>query len=308
MKLLKSTVTVGGSTILSRILGFVRDVVLAKMFGASGETDAFFLAFKIPNFMRRLFAEGSFSLAFVPVLSEYRATGDRKALRDLIDHVTGTLAAILLVISSIGIIAAPLVGGTLFSVFVTGITLFSYNYAIYNFVKATMPLSLESSVNNLVEWNIVVLLCSSFTMFFDRYLNRQLKESMRVNQALKIQKQNSLHNARLASLGEMAGGIAHEINNPLTIIDGNASLLREMCVDSKPALSRIDRITETVSRIQTIIEAMKKLSHSEESGQDHSSENISDVIKNASVFYQEKINLIFKMRGRRSRQFLEPAL
>ncbi len=109
MKLLKSTATVGSATILSRILGFVRDVVLAKMFGASGETDAFFLAFRIPNFMRRLFAEGSFSLAFVPVLSEYRARGDREALRDLIDHVTGTLAAILLVLVSVGIFAAPLV-------------------------------------------------------------------------------------------------------------------------------------------------------------------------------------------------------
>jgi len=109
MKLLKSTATVGSATILSRILGFVRDVVLAKMFGASGETDAFFLAFRIPNFMRRLFAEGSFSLAFVPVLSEYRANGDREALRDLIDHVTGTLAAILLVLVSIGMIAAPFV-------------------------------------------------------------------------------------------------------------------------------------------------------------------------------------------------------
>jgi putative peptidoglycan lipid II flippase len=109
MKLLKSTVTVGSATILSRILGFVRDVVLAKMFGASGETDAFFLAFRIPNFMRRLFAEGSFSLAFVPVLSEYKANGDRQALRDLIDHVTGTLAAILLVLTSVGIFAAPLV-------------------------------------------------------------------------------------------------------------------------------------------------------------------------------------------------------
>ena len=109
MKLLKSTATVGGATILSRILGFVRDVVLARMFGASGETDAFFLAFRIPNFMRRLFAEGSFSLAFVPVLSEYKAHGDRQALRDLIDHVTGTLAAILLVLIAIGIIAAPLV-------------------------------------------------------------------------------------------------------------------------------------------------------------------------------------------------------
>jgi putative peptidoglycan lipid II flippase len=109
MKLLKSTATVGSATILSRVLGFVRDVVLARMFGASGETDAFFLAFRIPNFMRRLFAEGSFSLAFVPVLSEYKANGDRQALRDLIDHVTGTLAAILLVLVSLGIFAAPLV-------------------------------------------------------------------------------------------------------------------------------------------------------------------------------------------------------
>ncbi len=109
MKLLKSTATVGAATLLSRVLGFVRDVVLAKMFGASGETDAFFLAFRIPNFMRRLFAEGSFSLAFVPVLSEYKANGDREALRDLIDHVTGTLAAILLVLTATGIFAAPLV-------------------------------------------------------------------------------------------------------------------------------------------------------------------------------------------------------
>lgn len=109
MKLLKSTLTVGVATLLSRIMGFVRDVVLAKMFGASGETDAFFLAFRIPNFMRRLFAEGSFSLAFVPVLSEYKATGDRRALRDLIDHVTGTLAGILLVFTALGILAAPLI-------------------------------------------------------------------------------------------------------------------------------------------------------------------------------------------------------
>ncbi|NIP18056.1 MAG: murein biosynthesis integral membrane protein MurJ [Xanthomonadales bacterium] len=109
MKLLRSTATVGGATILSRILGFVRDVVLARFFGASGTTDAFFLAFRIPNLMRRMFAEGSFSLAFVPVLSEYRAAGDRRALRDLVDHVAGTLAAILLVITAVGILAAPAV-------------------------------------------------------------------------------------------------------------------------------------------------------------------------------------------------------
>jgi putative peptidoglycan lipid II flippase len=109
MRLLKSTATVGGATILSRILGFLRDVVFARLFGASGETDAFFLAFKIPNFMRRLFGEGSFSLAFVPVLSELAETGDRRALKDFIDHVAGTLLAVLLVITAVGVLAAPAV-------------------------------------------------------------------------------------------------------------------------------------------------------------------------------------------------------
>lgn len=109
MKLLKSTLTVGVATIVSRLLGFVRDVVFARYFGASGATDAFFLAFKIPNFMRRLFAEGSFSLAFVPVLSEVRSSGNQAALKDLIDHVSGTLLAILLVITAVGMLAAPAV-------------------------------------------------------------------------------------------------------------------------------------------------------------------------------------------------------
>lgn len=109
MQLLKSTAKVGTATITSRILGFIRDMVFARYFGASAETDAFFLAFKIPNFMRRLFAEGSFSLAFVPVLAEVRATGDRNALKDLVDHVSGTLAGILLVLTAIGVLAAPFV-------------------------------------------------------------------------------------------------------------------------------------------------------------------------------------------------------
>jgi putative peptidoglycan lipid II flippase len=109
VKLLKSTAKVGAATITSRVLGFIRDMVLARYFGASGATDAFFLAFKIPNFMRRLFAEGSFSLAFVPVLSEVRASGDRRALKDLVDHVAGTLAGVLLLLTAIGVLAAPVV-------------------------------------------------------------------------------------------------------------------------------------------------------------------------------------------------------
>lgn len=94
-------------TLLSRILGFTRDLVFAQKFGANLATDAFYVAFRIPNFMRRLFAEGSFSLAFVPVLAEIRQSGDTQALRRFIDHVCGTLAGILLVVVGIGMLAAP---------------------------------------------------------------------------------------------------------------------------------------------------------------------------------------------------------
>ncbi len=106
-KLIKSTAIVSAMTILSRILGFVRDIVLAQVFGAKAATDAFFVAFKIPNFMRRLFAEGAFAQSFVPVLSETRASGDERAVKDLVDHVTGTLGLLLLVLTVLGILLAP---------------------------------------------------------------------------------------------------------------------------------------------------------------------------------------------------------
>lgn len=107
VSLLRSTFNFGSMTLISRILGFVRDMVLARWFGASAATDAFFVAFKIPNFLRRLFAEGSFSLAFVPVLAEYRERGDPAALKSLIDATTGTLLAILLIITALGVAGAP---------------------------------------------------------------------------------------------------------------------------------------------------------------------------------------------------------
>ncbi len=95
-------------TLLSRLLGFVRDVVIARIFGAGPLTDAFFVAFKIPNFLRRLFAEGAFSQAFVPVLSEYRTRRDHAEVRGLVEAVSGTLGLILLIVTAIGVISAPL--------------------------------------------------------------------------------------------------------------------------------------------------------------------------------------------------------
>ena len=98
---------VGSNTLLSRILGLVRDLVFAHVFGANANTDAFFVAFKIPNFMRRLFAEGAFSVAFVPVLSEYRAKRSFDELKGFVDRMAGTLGAGLLAVTLLGVIGAP---------------------------------------------------------------------------------------------------------------------------------------------------------------------------------------------------------
>lgn len=96
-------------TLISRVVGFVRDMVIAVIFGATGTTDAFFVAFRIPNLLRRMFGEGAFAQAFVPVFTEYRKQRSAEALKDLADHVAGTLLLILSLITLVGIIAAPLI-------------------------------------------------------------------------------------------------------------------------------------------------------------------------------------------------------
>ena len=109
MNLLKALAQVSGMTLISRVLGFVRDTVIARAFGAGMETDAFFIAFRIPNLLRRLFAEGAFSQAFVPVLSEYRNQKGFDETKNLVDHVATTLAVVLFVVTVLGIIVAPLI-------------------------------------------------------------------------------------------------------------------------------------------------------------------------------------------------------
>lgn len=105
--LLRSSLLVGMMTMLSRVLGLVRDVVVANYFGASGSADAFFVAFKIPNFLRRLFAEGAFAQAFVPVLSEYRTQRDHAEVQNLVNKVAGSLGLVLLLITLVAVVAAP---------------------------------------------------------------------------------------------------------------------------------------------------------------------------------------------------------
>ncbi|NHB96669.1 murein biosynthesis integral membrane protein MurJ [Photorhabdus stackebrandtii] len=107
MNLLKSLAAVSSMTMFSRVLGFIRDAIIARIFGAGATTDAFFVAFKLPNLLRRIFAEGAFSQAFVPILSEYKNQQGDEATRTFIAYVSGMLTLILAVVTVLGILAAP---------------------------------------------------------------------------------------------------------------------------------------------------------------------------------------------------------
>lgn len=108
-RLLRSGIIFSAMTMISRVLGLVRDVVIANLLGASAAADVFILTNKIPNFLRRLFAEGAFAQAFVPVLTEYKTNKDLDETRLLIARVSGTLGCIVLLITLFGVIGSPIV-------------------------------------------------------------------------------------------------------------------------------------------------------------------------------------------------------
>ena len=108
MNLLKTVAAISSLTMLSRITGLLREVLLARAFGISGYTDAFNVAFRLPNLLRRIFAEGAFSQAFVPILNEYKSKEGQQATRELADHVATFLVWSTLLVSIVGIIGAPL--------------------------------------------------------------------------------------------------------------------------------------------------------------------------------------------------------
>ena len=105
--LMRSGLVVSAMTMLSRVMGLVRDVVVATFLGAGNGSDAFFVAFKIPNFLRRLFAEGAFNQAFVPVLSEYSTQRTKQEIRELLNAVAGSLTALLALITALAMLGAP---------------------------------------------------------------------------------------------------------------------------------------------------------------------------------------------------------
>lgn len=107
MNLHKTLAAIFGMTMMSRITGLIREFLVARAFGASAYTDAFFVAFRIPNLLRRLFAEGAFSQAFVPILAEYKNKKGEEATKELVDHVATLLTWTLVLTCLLGIIASP---------------------------------------------------------------------------------------------------------------------------------------------------------------------------------------------------------
>ena len=152
--LFKSTLVVSACTALSRVFGLVRDVVFASLFGAGPAMDAFIVAFRIPNFLRRLFAEGGFSQAFIPILAEYKEQRDRAAVQALLDQTTASLGLTLFVTTIVGMIIAPVV----VSVFALG--------WMYDADQQKFALAVE-----MLRITFPYLLCISLTGFAGGILN-----------------------------------------------------------------------------------------------------------------------------------------
>jgi putative peptidoglycan lipid II flippase len=108
MNLLRTLAAISSMTMLSRITGLLRESLFARAFGASAYTDAFIVAFRLPNLLRRLFAEGAFSQAFVPILSEYKTRHGHDATKTLVDHAATVLLWSTMVVAVAGIIASPI--------------------------------------------------------------------------------------------------------------------------------------------------------------------------------------------------------
>ncbi len=151
-KLIKSTSLVGGMTLLSRLLGFIRDVIFAEVFGATAGFDAFIIAFKLPNFMRRLFGEGAFSQAFVPVLAEYKEQRPDADVKQFVNRIAGCLGMSLLLVVIVAEIAAP----GIIMIFAPGFVDDPHRFAL---------------ASHLLRWTFPYLLFIALTAFCGAILN-----------------------------------------------------------------------------------------------------------------------------------------
>ncbi|MBP3437862.1 MAG: murein biosynthesis integral membrane protein MurJ [Sutterella sp.] len=173
MSLLKSAATVSGLTLVSRITGVIRDMLIARFFGATAETDAFYVAFRLPNMLRRLFAEGAFQQAFVPMLADVKERGEDRT-GEFINHVFSVLAAAVLAASALGVLAAPVLVWLIASgmradpeafTLAVGLTRFMFPYIAFMSLVALAASVLNTWKRFAVPAATPVLLNLSFIVF-----------------------------------------------------------------------------------------------------------------------------------------------
>ena len=173
MSLLKSAATVSGLTLVSRITGVIRDMLIARFFGATAETDAFYVAFRLPNMLRRLFAEGAFQQAFVPMLADVKERGEDRT-GEFINHVFSVLAAAVLAASAAGVLAAPVLVWLIASgmradpeafTLAVGLTRFMFPYIAFMSLVALAASVLNTWKRFAVPAATPVLLNLSFIVF-----------------------------------------------------------------------------------------------------------------------------------------------
>lgn len=146
--LLRTLVNVSGMTLVSRIIGFLRDMMMARYFGAGFATDAFFVAFKLPNLLRRIFAEGAFSQAFVPVLAEFKSQRTHEETRQFVASVAGLLSLVLLIFTLCGVIFA----GYVITLTAPGFTTDPQKFALTTtLLRITFPYILFISLASLIS-------------------------------------------------------------------------------------------------------------------------------------------------------------
>ena len=185
---LRSSFTVTAMTFLSRILGLIRDFFIAKYFGANGLTDAFLVAFRIPNFLRRLFGEGAFSQAFVPILADAKENKSELEVEEIINHIGTKFLTLLIIITIIAIVIAPII----IFIFAWGFYFSNDNYQFYiatDMLRITFPYLLLISLTAFsgailntydrfavpaftpVLLNISMILCA---IFLSKYLDKPI--------------------------------------------------------------------------------------------------------------------------------------
>ena len=184
MSILRSAATVSAFTMLSRVTGLIRDMLIARYFGVTAATDAFYVAFRIPNLLRRLFAEGAFSQAFVPMLSQVKEQESEERTSEFVDHVFSLLAFSVFLASVLGVLFAPAIvwliatgfseNPTTFTLAVA-LTRFMFPYIIFMSLVAMAAAVLNTWRHFAIPAFTPVLLNVSFITFIV-LLSERLKE------------------------------------------------------------------------------------------------------------------------------------